>query len=81
MRGCASQELGRALLMAFDLRTQADYHVMLHFRLEDVSQLLEQGAAIRGRSEIAASGNITVRSRVLTIVNTWTFLFSPLHPK
>ena len=37
-----SKEMGRALLTAFDCRTQADYHVMLRFGLEDVSQLLQE---------------------------------------
>jgi uncharacterized protein (UPF0332 family) len=40
--GRVSKESGRALLTAFDRRTQADYHVMMHFHLEDVSELLDQ---------------------------------------
>ncbi len=40
--GRVSKESGRALLTAFDRRTQADYHVMFHFSLEDVSETLEQ---------------------------------------
>ncbi len=40
--GRVSKELGRALLTAFDRRTQADYHVMLRFGHEDASQLLDQ---------------------------------------
>jgi len=40
--GCIAQEFGRALLSAFDRRTQADYHAMVHFGLEDVAQILEQ---------------------------------------
>jgi uncharacterized protein (UPF0332 family) len=37
-----SRELGRALLTAFDRRTQADYHAMVHFGLKDVSKHLEE---------------------------------------
>ena len=40
--GRVSQESGRALLTAFDRRTQADYHAMLHFGIEEVTDLLEQ---------------------------------------
>ena len=35
-------DAGGPPLTAFDRRTQADYHAMLHFRLEDVSELLDQ---------------------------------------
>jgi len=40
--GRMSKELGKALLAAFDWRTDADYHAMVRFSLGDVSQLLEQ---------------------------------------
>ena len=40
--GLVSHESGRALLRAFDQRTQADYHVMSHFSPEDVSETLDQ---------------------------------------
>jgi uncharacterized protein (UPF0332 family) len=36
------EESGRALLTAFDRRTQADYHAMVRFSVEDASELLEQ---------------------------------------
>lgn len=39
--GRLSQESGRALLTAFDRRTQADYHAMLHFGRDEVTQLLD----------------------------------------
>jgi uncharacterized protein (UPF0332 family) len=37
-----SSDLGGALLAAFDWRTDADYHVMVRFGLEEVSELLKQ---------------------------------------
>ena len=40
--GRISEELGRALLTAFDRREEADYHAMIRFSLEDVSNLLDQ---------------------------------------
>ena len=40
--GRISLEMGRALLTAFDRRTQGDYHTMLHFGMEEVSEMLEQ---------------------------------------
>jgi uncharacterized protein (UPF0332 family) len=40
--GRMSHESGRALLTAFDRRTQADYHAMLRFGIDEVRELLEQ---------------------------------------
>ena len=40
--GRISKDLGRGLLAAFDRRTEADYHAMVHFGLDDVAELLDQ---------------------------------------
>lgn len=40
--GRFSKELGRAFLAAFDRRTEADYHAMVHFGVDDVTELLDQ---------------------------------------
>ena len=40
--GRISKDLGRSLLAAFDHRTEADYHAMVHFGLDDVAELLDQ---------------------------------------
>lgn len=40
--GRISKDLGRGLLEAFDRRTEADYHAMVHFGLDDVAELLDQ---------------------------------------
>ena len=40
--GRISKDLGRGLLAAFDHRTEADYHAMVHFGLDDVAELLDQ---------------------------------------
>ncbi|MGD0899854.1 MAG: HEPN domain-containing protein [Thermoguttaceae bacterium] len=40
--GRIPEESGRALLTAFDRRTEADYHAMVRFSVEDTSKTLEQ---------------------------------------
>jgi len=40
--GRISKDLGRDLLAAFDRRTEADYHAMVHFGLDDVVEFLDQ---------------------------------------
>jgi len=40
--GRISKDLGRDLLAAFDRRTEADYHAMVHFGLDDVAAFLDQ---------------------------------------
>lgn len=40
--GRISEESGRAILTAFDRRTEADYHALLRYGMADVSDLLEE---------------------------------------
>jgi len=46
--GRMSKDLGRALLAAFDRHEEADYHAMVRFGLEDVSNLLDQARRFVG---------------------------------
>ena len=50
--GRISKDLGRGLLAAFDRRTEADYHAMVHFSVDDVAELLDQ--ARRFAAEVAS---------------------------